>query len=185
MIGNYNIIYDNGDIELFKTPTDSKFKSFFESVTVWNRLYRKEFLNKYKIKFESIFQGEDRLFLAELYLHNPKINVISDNIYNWMRHENETQKTLTHINDESNFNGQLYCMQKFKSLLENKISVKDRDLLIEHLQYSCIYLNEILKTTCKEKCDIKSFEEFILSLKFDENIELYKKIFGKEWNNEK
>ena len=31
----------------------------------------------------------------------------------------------------------------------------------------------------------KSFEEFILSLKFDENIELYKKIFGKEWNNEK
>ena len=102
-----------------------------------------------------------------------------------MRHENETQKTLTHINDESNFNGQLYCMKKFKSLLENKISVKDRDLLIEHLQYSCIYLNEILKTTCKEKCDIKSFEEFIISLKFDENIELYKKIFGKEWNNEK
>ncbi|UKI26766.1 MAG: hypothetical protein L6V91_08510 [Bacilli bacterium] len=45
-------------------------------------------------------------------MHNPKINVISDNIYNWMRHENETQKTLTHINDESNFNGQLYCMQK-------------------------------------------------------------------------
>lgn len=180
VIGNYNIIYDNDNIELFETPTDAKFNSFFESVTVWNRLYRKEFLYKHKIKFESIYQGEDRLFLAELYLHNPKINVISDNIYNWMRHENETQKTLTHIDDESNFNGQLYCMKKFKNLLENKISIKDRKLLFEHLQYSCIYLNEILKMSCKEKCDLKSFEEFILSLRFDENIELYKKIFGKE-----
>ena len=180
VIGNYNIIYDNDNIELFETPTDAKFNSFFESVTVWNRLYRKEFLYKHKIKFESIYQGEDRLFLAELYLHNPKINVISDYIYNWMRHENETQKTLTHIDDESNFNGQLYCMKKFKNLLENKISIKDRKLLFEHLQYSCIYLNEILKMSCKEKCDLKSFEEFILSLRFDENIELYKKIFGKE-----
>lgn len=185
VIGNYNIIYDNSNIELFETPTDSKFNSFFESVTIWNRLYKKNFLNKNKIIFESIYQGEDRLFLAELYLCNPKINIISDCIYNWIRHEKESQKTLTHIDDETNFNGQLYCMKKFKNLLENNVSANDRKLLFEHLQYSCIYLKEILNMSRKKKCNLKAFEEFVLSLEFDKNTELYKKIFGKEWNNER
>ena len=67
VIGNYNIIYDNGDIELFKTPTDSKFNSFFESVTVWNRLYRKEFLNKYYV-----IEGNKRTSVLK-YVDSPTI----------------------------------------------------------------------------------------------------------------
>lgn len=181
LIGDYNIIYDSGKKEIFKTPDDSEFNVFFESVTIWNRLYKKNFIVDNNVKFEPLFQGEDRLFLADLYLHNPKVKIIHKNVYNWLRHESSNKKTLTHIDDESNFNGQLLCMIRFKDKLINNVTISDKELLLDHLRYSCIYLNEILKKSSSDKCDIDLFEKFISSLEFEKNTKLYKTIFNKEW----
>ena len=54
VIGNYKIIYDDGTIEKFITPLDSSFNSFFESVTIWNRLYLKSFIVDNNVKFNNI-----------------------------------------------------------------------------------------------------------------------------------
>ena len=179
IIGNYKIHYDNGVIEKFITPIDSKFNMFFESVTIWNRLYKKSFIIDNDISFEKIYQGEDRLFLANLYIHNPKVITIDDFIYNWLRHDTAEISTLTHLKDNSYFEGQVECMIKFKDILFEKINKKEQDLLLDHLRYSCFYLMDILKNTDVSKCNIDKFNYFISSIKFEENMELYKKIFNK------
>lgn len=179
IIGNYKIYYDDNKIEEFITPKDCKFNIFFESVTVWNRLYKKKFIIDNDILFEEIYQGEDRLFLANMYLHNPKVTTIDEFIYNWLRHDTAEISTLTHLKDNCYFDGQVQCMIKFKDILLENLNKEDQDLLLEHLRYSCFYLMDILKSTNISKCDLNRFNYFVSSINFEENKELYKKIFNK------
>lgn len=180
LIGNYQIIYDSGQTEYFVTPDDCNFNTFFESVTIWNRLYKKEFITNNNICFEPIYQGEDRLFLAELYLKNPKVKILNHFIYNWLRHDKDENNTLTHIKDHTNFDGQVSCMINFKNKLEKNLNKEETSKLIEHLRYSCYYLLDILKNTDSKTCDINKFNQFIESLNFFEDKELYKKIFNQD-----
>lgn len=181
VIGNYKIIYDNGEVEEFINPDDCNFNAFFESVTVWHRLYRTSFLKNNKIRFKRIFQGEDRIFLAELYLKNPKFSVLDKSIYNWLRHEADEDETITHIKDHSHFDGQVKCMIRFKKMLEKHLkSEEEKKKLLDHLRYSCCYLLDILKNSDYEKCNFNKFKCFVKSLKFEENKDLFKKIFDKE-----
>ena len=180
LIGNYKIIYDDGKIEEFITPDDCRFNTFFESVTIWNRLYKSDFIKKNKLKFESIYQGEDRLFLAEIYLKKPKVKILNEFIYNWTRHDSDENQTLTHIKDNTNFDGQVSCMIAFKNKLEKHLNHEEIDKLIEHLRYSCCYLLQILENSDVENCNIEQFNKFVKSLKFENAKELYKEIFKKE-----
>ncbi|MDO5568556.1 MAG: glycosyltransferase family 2 protein [bacterium] len=186
VIGNYKIFYDSGTCDNFITPNDSKFNTFFESVTVWNRLYKKQFIQEANAKFESITQGEDRLFLADLYLYNPKVKVINNYVYNWLRHENDLSPSLTHIKDHTIFDAQVKCMIEFKKRLYDKIDYKDRQQLLDHLRYSCIYLLNIKDNCDNSKCDFEKFNDFVNLLEFGNNQKLYKEIFKREWseNNE-
>ena len=185
IIGNYKIIYDGGGVEEFITPLDHKFNTFFESVTIWNRLYKKEFIENNKIRFQHIYQGEDRLFLADIYLKHPKVKVIREFVYNWIRNENDNMQSLTHIKDASNFNGQLDCMIKFKKKLYNNLNIQEQKLLLDHLRYSCIYLTKILNSCHNNKCNIKKFNNFVNSIGFENNKKLYKYIFKKDWSEER
>lgn len=180
IIGDYNIIYDNGMIDIFITPKDCRFNSFFESVTIWNRLYKIDFIRRNKIRFEQLYQGEDRLFLADIYLKKPKFNIINIPVYNWLRHETDIYATLTHVKDNTNFDGQVNCMMQFKTKLENNIDKKDKKKLLEHLRYSCVYLLDILENSNYDTCDMKKFNIFVKSLKFEDDKELYSKIFKKD-----
>ena len=54
LIGDYKIIYDSNLTEEFITPNDCEFNTFFESVTIWNRLYKKQFIQENNIQFENI-----------------------------------------------------------------------------------------------------------------------------------
>lgn len=187
-IGNYNVVYDNGKVEKFINPTECAFNAFFESVTIWHRLYRSSFLKKNKVKFENIFQGEDRLFLAKLYIKKPNFVVIDKFVYNWFRHETSQNPTLTHINDGTLFKDQLKCMVLFKDILEHKIDYEEKRYLFEHLRYSCLYLLDILKYGNYKECDVVNFNNFIKSLRFDEDSDLFNKICNNErgitiWKN--
>ncbi len=181
-IGNYKIVYDDGKIENFLTPADCRFNTFFESVTVWNRMYKKDFIIKNNIFFVEIFQGEDRLFLADLYLKDPKIKIVNKYVYNWLRHDKDNNCTLTHIKDHTNFDSQVSCMMMFKERLEKQIRKAEVEKLIEHLKYSCFYLMDILNNSEKSKCDKNKFKIFVDSLNFKTNEKLYKEIFkDMEW----
>ena len=175
VIGNYKIIYDDGTIEKFITPLDSSFNSFFESVTIWNRLYLKSFIVDNNVKFNNIYQGEDRLFLAKLYLLNPRFKVISKSVYNWIRHDTANTATLTHLHTKDRFYNQVNCIKSFFELLINDVSIEERELLFDHLRYSCVYLMEIYKEVNDDTCN--------LDLLFDKNKELYNEIFNKKWSD--
>lgn len=181
VIGNYRIVYAS-HVDEFVTPKDCRFNSFFESVTIWNRLYSLEFLRKNNILFYEIYQGEDRIFLADIYIHSPRINIINCFIYNWIRHENDENKTLTHLNDNTLFDGQVDCMIEFKNILESQLDNKNISLLYDHLRYCCCYLMDILKKCNKEECNLEKFYTFINSLRFNEDKKLFKEIFNKEWS---
>ena len=183
VIGNYKIIYDDGTIENFITPLDSDFNSFFESVTIWNRLYLKSFIVGNNVKFDNIYQGEDRLFLAKLYLLNPRFKVISESIYNWIRHDTAVDATLTHLPTKDRFYSQVNCMKSFLKLLINEVSPEEKELLLNHLRYSCVYLMEIYKKVNDDTCNLDLLLEFADLLEFDKNKELYSEIFNKKWSD--
>ena len=172
VIGNYKIIYDDGTIEKFITPLDSDFNSFFESVTIWNRLYLKSFIVGNNVKFDNIYQGEDRLFL-----------VISESIYNWIRHDTAVDATLTHLSTKDRFYNQVNCMKSFFKLLINEVSPEEKELLLDHLRYSCVYLMGIYKKVNDDTCNLDLLLEFADLLEFDKNKELYNEIFNKKWSD--
>ena len=180
VIGNYKIIYDDGTIEKFITPLDSSFNSFFESVTIWNRLYLKSFIVDNNVKFNNIYQGEDRLFLAKLYLLNPRFKVISKSVYNWIRHDTANTATLTHLHTKDRFYNQVNCIKSFFELLINDVSIEERELLFDHLRYSCVYLMEIYKEVNDDTCNLDLL--FKKLLEYDKNKELYNEIFNKKWS---
>ena len=157
--------------------------SFFESVTVWNRLYLKSFIVNNNVKFDDLYQGEDRLFLAKLYLLNPRFKVISKSIYNWIRHDTASTATLTHLPTKDRFYNQVNCMKRFLELLINNVSSEERELLLDHLRYSCVYLMEIYKEVEDNTCKLDVLLEFANLLEFDKNKELYKEIFNEEWSD--
>lgn len=183
IVSDYKILHDDGSEEHFVIPEDNEFNTFFESVTVWNRLYKSTFINNNNIWFETISQGEDRLFLADLYLNKPKVEITHDVGYNWCRHESDSQKTLTGDASAELFDNQVLCMKRFYEKLAPSFKSKELKIMLEHLRYSCIYLLDILKRVESNTYDQKQFKNFISLLKFDEDKELYKQIFNEDWSS--
>ncbi len=50
---------------------------------VWNKVYRREFLNKNNIRFSDFRYGEDRIFNAEVLNCKPNVKAITDVLYNY------------------------------------------------------------------------------------------------------
>jgi len=82
---------------------DNGFGRFFSYVSVWNRLYRRDFLERYALRFPAVSQGEDLLFLADAFLAKPKVSVARQVVYQWQRHETDRKKTLTHATELEGF----------------------------------------------------------------------------------
>ena len=65
----------------------------------------------------------------------------------------------------------------------NDVSIEERELLLDHLRYSCVYLMEIYKEVNDNTCNLDLLLKFADLLEFDKNKELYKKIFNKKWSD--
>lgn len=50
---------------------------------VWNKVFKRDFLNKHNIRFKDYRYGEDRIFNAEVLKCNPFIKAIPDVLYNY------------------------------------------------------------------------------------------------------
>jgi len=59
----------------------NKYESLMDGHAVWNKVYKKEMLDRYNIRFKNYNYGEDTLFLAESIQYAKNIELISDVIY--------------------------------------------------------------------------------------------------------
>lgn len=50
---------------------------------VWNKVFSREFLNRYNIRFRDYRYGEDRIFNAEILTHGPNVMTIPNVLYNY------------------------------------------------------------------------------------------------------
>lgn len=65
----------------------------------WLFFYRKDFLDKHKIRFNGEYiVGEDQLFVANVLLHNPRTIAVSSNIYRYVINEGSatTKRSIAH-----------------------------------------------------------------------------------------
>lgn len=179
-IGDYRIIHNDKSEEVFKTPPlkESRFNTFFESVTVWNRIYRRSFLINQELYFPSVEQGEDRLFLAKAYLKDPKISTLNKIVYIWQRHESDKDRTLSQRRNLDCLLGQISCMKEFMRIMKKRNSEE----LMEHIKYNCGYLLKIY-LSIEDKDDghkgFKVLNEYINSLEWKEDDKIFKEIFLK------
>lgn len=81
---NYGHEYPNGTLFSFANNKESWKKKFYQGDTetfVTNKLFRTEFLRKIGVRFKRYSLFEDRLYLMELYLGNPRLIYVNEELY--------------------------------------------------------------------------------------------------------
>lgn len=178
VIGDYLEIFDSGKKDRFNTPKDEvdDFNPFLESVTVWNRLFKKEFILKNNLSFDTRYYGDDRIFCADAFLANPRIKVINEIVYLWLRHENDIDASITHYVSEKKFYNDISMWNCFI----DKFPLKWHEKLNEHMRYSFIYITSIfdnIEVGNKINDVFLEFKKLVLKVDWENNNELFFRIF--------
>lgn len=50
---------------------------------VWNKLVRKDYIKAHRLRFQELFNGEDRLFNLDMFLRLERFGLVSDCLYNY------------------------------------------------------------------------------------------------------
>ena len=114
---------------------------------VWNKAYRREFLNDSNIRFKDYRYGEDRIFNAEALSCKPVINTIPDVLYNY-----NIDKSVSLISGyiPEKFDACKIINSHFSRLCESK-SVADYMFLKNVLSCMTVLFADNCKLTNKEK----------------------------------
>ena len=180
VLGSYKSFMDNDKGELVEPIKNlSRFDMFFKSLSVWGRIYKKDILTN--ILFEDLKYGEDSVFLADVYLKNPKIKAISDIVYYWLRHERSNKPTLTHQYNEGLFNAQLKSSNLLKDRFNkniDSITYEDSLYLNRHLVNTTYYFKSILNNSNIKDINLKEYYEYVSSLNWTNNHNFFFKAFG-------
>jgi glycosyltransferase involved in cell wall biosynthesis len=110
---------------------DNKFPS-----GVWNKLYRKSFLDKYEIRFEEGYYFEELMFSINTFYHCNKMLLIPDNSYHWYIREGSISNTVSILHIDSIFYGYSYIKNFF---ISKDIYSKENQLLIDKLFYKQLF----------------------------------------------
>lgn len=107
---------------IYKVNSDMyDFGTFFRAV--WGKLFEKEILDQYKLRFpEDLYMGEDAVFLINYLVHVSGINLIASDGYNYNR-TNEGSAT-------SKYHSDLYGQNKLQ--YEKILSIIERERLQEN-----------------------------------------------------
>lgn len=105
VIGNYINVDENGkkwskpvfDLEKFKPfklSIDDHFNSFFiMNSGVWNKIFRKEFIDKLNLKFEVGLPAEDAIFTTYCFIKSSKVYYIPNIVFNYRQREGNSIST--------------------------------------------------------------------------------------------
>jgi glycosyltransferase involved in cell wall biosynthesis len=137
VIGSFIEQFDSGNAVLCSVNNRGNgFERFFSYISIWNRLYRKDFLDRFALRFPVRRQGEDLLFLADVFLAKPKTAVIREIVYQWQRHETDRRATLTH---SASLGDLLQLLESWNTFLDKMTPLYGDDVR-EHARAACPYL---------------------------------------------
>ncbi|MFV0499925.1 MAG: CDP-glycerol glycerophosphotransferase family protein [Bacilli bacterium] len=133
-----------------------------------NKIYNREALEKYQLKFESGLY-EDKLFTAQLYKNVDKIGIVNTDYYVWNYYGSETSISSRLSTD--NFNERLDKIEKIMLDVNDAFKVNFMSLFINH--DLVIYVNQFNKYNedekklifAKSKNIVNQYKQF-LKLKF-------------------
>lgn len=185
VLGDYNEIFDSGKVVRFVTPSDEvdDFNSYLESVTLWNRIFRTDFIFEKKLVFnENYTGGDDRIFCADSFLAVPKIFVVHEIVYCWYRHESDMEKSITHSIQPDNFINDLLMWNAFMDKMLERWELRMQD----HMRYSCYYIlqrfSEVKSGSKKNECFLQ-MKKLVLRIDWTENEKLFNDIFCMDVEN--
>jgi|GEM_PF-6563095 len=180
VLGSFIEQFDSGiAVRCSPTAHANAFDKFFSYISVWNRIYRRDFLENNQIRFPNITQGEDLLFLSDLFLKSPKTTVVKDIIYQWQRHESDQTKTLTH---SGSYNGFIELMGSWELFLK-KMYPEYPDEVAKFGRDSCPYLLSRMDNIKDIKLRKKAFEALKTitnMMEWDKHPVRYHKLFHKK-----
>ena len=164
VVGSFIEQFDNGSATLCSVTSEGNdFEKFFSYFSIWNRLYRTIFLRDNKIKFQKRSQGEDMLFLADIFLNNPRVAVISNAVYQWQRHDTDDKETLTHSKSLDAF---LELLDSWEIFVE-KLMCSHKDEVLQYAQAArpyLLYRMENIKIPFQKKAARKKLDMFLKKL---------------------
>jgi len=134
IVGDYYEVIDNKSKYYCNTnESNREFVMFFAGGVVWNKIYRKDFLISNKIYFKKYNSGEDTLFLGDVYIKNPVVYHLSEDVYHHFQRTTDTSTTqLTRQFNAENLRDYFDCGEQIYTL---PFKCSKDDVFIEYMRY--------------------------------------------------
>ena len=124
---------------------------------LWNKIFKKEIIDKYDIEFPMTNFGEDRAFIMKYVSCSDQIYILKDMLYNYRLTPNSYCENLQN-NKFKNLYDTIIAMQDVKKFfIENKLMEKNKYYFADKIKFSlrCYY----------KTCDEKHKKDFVLQHK--------------------
>lgn len=166
----HHIKYKNGFENNGKVTIENDNILFFESVAVWNKIYKKEIIKKNKLLFQEKTVADDFIFTIEYYLNCKKMIFLKEyHGYLWKDKKDSLSHTINIHYLHELIDSYTYIYYQMKK--NNKEKYMD-DLIKTHISYlltKCTYLKENRKNWINILDKIHNFEKEInFNSKLDE-----------------
>lgn len=167
--GSYNVTEDGiKTIDLDKIIfDDKKTNAFFGRMAVWNKIYKKELLEKNKFEFRSKVWYEDLDFTIKAVSRAKKIDYINEPFYDYLIRQGSTM-------NNSNVDRNLEILLAFDQIIKDKKLKKYEDI-IEYLAIDHIYISAIVRIILADASNDKKIEIINKLVKYiNDNFSNYK-----------
>ncbi|UQS85464.1 CDP-glycerol glycerophosphotransferase family protein [Apilactobacillus apisilvae] len=137
--------YKNSYLHSFAIHDNSDNTNIFDNhdllydTTVWNKLYRLDFLLNNNIKFIEGIIYEDIPFTLQVHLKSKETDIIEDVVYNWRWRESNDSITQSR-SALSNFKSRLDALKMCKEMLKN-FGQGENSSLFKDLKYKVLFLD--------------------------------------------
>ena len=128
---------------------------------VWSKFYRRSFLEKYDILFDSAFM-EDEPFNFEVFCHSPRLCIVTSNIY---RYEQGNSNSLLTMADKEKVKEQLSCLLYVVKKMNNYIRQGDGKIANAAIRNLNTFLKAYYNKILKARLSKREWEECIRQLK--------------------
>lgn len=179
VVGNYEEVYDNGKriVSNIKNEKDIPFWWIFNSIVLFNKLFSRKFIVNNNLHIPKMHQSEDRVFMTDVFLCNPKIVTLDDVLYYWIRHEKAKQCTLSHRFLEQDYFDRIGSwFYSINNLLNNNIKEANY-LLIKRANYLKGLFNDFPDNSNKKNA-FEAIQQLMCRADWSNDYELFRKIWG-------
>lgn len=174
VIGDVRVVNESGR-ELRKVNyqnTSEEFNQFFVLALPGNKMIKKDFIDKFDIKFRNVKIGQDLLFYLELLGRKPKVEFCESITMDYLEHENSISKSydsriLDIINVFNIIENEYRMLGIYSEYEEALMYLKVNNIATQIFKCPFIKENqtEILSTLVKEIREVSLLNKYILKNK--------------------